>query len=227
MFKPATTAFLITTAVTSVLAAPHASTPPRGTIGQIAPSGLMPPVQFKAVREDSDVEARFVCPGLGCGPGPVMNPPSPLFRPGQNMNPSPLFRAGPVTKMAREDLDAPEVAVPGIKGASSRFITWLLNKLQSDADQKDVQAILAREDFELEARGKLGKAATSVGGQAANGAAGALTSWALNKLRREDLLEVRDVIEELLERDDQEYSEARELLEDYLEARDFELDDLE
>jgi hypothetical protein len=265
MFKPATTAFLITTAVTSAIAtAPDVPAIPHGTIGQVLPSGPVHPVQFNNVAHGaSDVEARLVPP----------------------------FHLGPGIKIAREELDTREVEVPGIKGASGRFTTWLLNKLHPDADQKDVQEVvaryemmnrlgfvnktpipssimkMAREDLELEARGKIGKAATSVGGQAANGAAGALTTWALNKLRsedleleargaigkaatsvggqaangaagalttwalgkikREDLMEVRDAIDELLERDDQEYMEAREFLEDYMEARDYELEDLE
>jgi len=45
-------------------------------------------------------------------------------------------------------------------------------------------------DFEVrEPKGgaSFGKAAGSIGGQAANGAAGALTTWALNKIREEDI----------------------------------------
>jgi len=38
---------------------------------------------------------------------------------------------------------------------------------------------------------------------------------------------IKRAIEELLERDDVEYMEARELFENYLEARDYELEDLE
>jgi len=108
-------------------------------------------------------------------------------------------------------------------GAAGAATTWLLNKIHREFDE-----------FDLEARAKgtpppppphthgtptsgaahaAGSIAVNVGGQAANGAASAATTWLLNKIHRE--------FDEFEAREDELEFEARDF-EDYLEARDFE-----
>jgi cell fate (sporulation/competence/biofilm development) regulator YlbF (YheA/YmcA/DUF963 family) len=187
-----------------------------------------------------DVEARepmvrpfTACGGLNCGGLGLARPPT----------------------FPREDIDArssigkaaTHIGGDAANGVASSLTTWALNKLRKDVE--------AREDFEeffeareeLEARGKFGKAATDVGGQAANGVASSLTTWALNKIRSEEL-EARGSIGKVathiggdaangaagaltswalgkLRRED--LLEARDIIDEFLEARDYEFDDLE